>query len=854
MQNFETAMKLLVIMGIIGALPFLSNTMSLQVLGQTSWYSSGPRGGYVTSIVVAPSEPSVVYVGTRSGVYKSVNDGENWSGAGLQGIGIEIILVDPKDANTVYAVSYENRFFRSVNGGADWTQEAIYHVSSLGIDPDNTEMLWAGTRTGRIYMSNNRGVAWTEKLHVQPGFSFEPDIIINSIVVDPEGSSGIFAGLGWSDYRFARSLDGGETWDFRKIGQRSHDYPAHLVTTPPGHEPQAIFIIARGGRDVDNVENVFMSTDKGDTWKELYIPVIGRDGHRSNQVTRICVHPVDPYLLYIVTTNPDYPLIRFNCNTNQWAYPNETLYSNPHAIDFNPDNPALAYAGFNNGDIYRSMDEGNTWELSKKGLSNSFVNDVAISSFSSSSAIVAISGRFQLQKTTDAGGSWDAVGPDAPVNANTITIDPGNPNRMFTGSGITGFVGTIRRTEDGGETWKRVDESSSSGPVRAIWVHPSNPDIVLALADDRSYWSYDYTFNPPLRWWISRPGGVRRSTDGGENWNLTYSWGSQTTRLASDPDNPDVVYMGTARMGYVNRSTNAGASWTPISPYSNWTRYVNDIIVDSGSKVYTAVTDYEDNEMGGIWKFDQKAWSHIARFQDTDITALAINRRTSPETIYAGTSGLGVFSSEDGGETWSEFNNGLDIMNISRLEVSSSEPKMLYAGTHYGGVWAIKLEYEQYTVSVTIVPESAGTVTGEGTYNEGDEVTLEVVANEGYDFINWTDTEGEEIHDDPVYSFIMPATDVEVIANMDVLNFADEAPGHQDNISLFPNPASEEFFILSEENMNFIEIAGYNGKVVYTKEINGREIRIPTRAFQSGVYIVRIRTGKGVYFKRVVIL
>ena len=164
------------------------------------------------------------------------------------------------------------------------------------------------------------------------------------------------------------------------------------------------------------------------------------------------------------------------------------------------------------------------------------------------------------------------------------------------------------------------------------------------------------------------------------------------------------------------------------------------------------------------------------------------------------------------------------------------------------------LESDRYTVTVTIVPEGAGTVTGEGTYNEGDEATLEVVANEGYDFINWTDTEGEEIYDDPVYSFIMPATDVEVIANMDVLNFAGEAQGHYGNISLFPNPATDEFVILSEERMNVIEIAGYDGKVVYTKEINGREIRVPTGSLQSGVYIVRIRTGKGVYFKRVVIL
>ncbi len=665
--------------------------LSQEIEYSNRWYSSGPRGGYITSIVVASSDPNIIYVGTRSGVYKSVDDGKNWLRAGLQGIGIVVMGVDPQDANIVYAgANVENGFFRSTNGGTDWTQESIHRVSSLGIDPNYPDVLWVGTRTGKIFTSINRGGTWTEKLHVQPTSSFDPDIIISSVVVDPENSSGIFAGLGLSDYRFARSLDGGETWDFRKKGHRHSDQSTNLVTTPPGHEPQVLFIIARGDWDVDRMEDVFMSTDKGDTWKELYIPVIGRDDSRSHRVTLICVHPTAPHLLYIVTTNPDYPLIRFNYNTNEWEYPTESLYSNPYAFSLNPDNPALAYAGFFDGDIYISMTEGSTWELSRYGIENSLINDLAISPLLPNSAIAAISGRFQLQMTTDAGGSWDAVGPDAPVNVNTITIDPGNPSRMFAGSGTTGFVGTIRRTEDGGETWIRVDESSSSGPVRAIWVHPSNPDIVLALADDRSYWQID-PLNPGRGWWVLRPGGVRRSTDGGENWNLTYSWPGQTTRLASDPNNPDVVYMGTARMGYVNRSTNAGASWTPISPYTNWTRHVNDIVVDSGSNVYAAVIDYEDNEMGGIWKFDQKAWSHIARFQNTDITALAIDRRTSAGTLYAGTSDSGIFISQDGGESWSEFNNGLEIMNITRLVISSSEPIMLYAGTRFGGGWTLDI-------------------------------------------------------------------------------------------------------------------------------------------------------------------
>jgi hypothetical protein len=164
-------------------------------------------------------------------------------------------------------------------------------------------------------------------------------------------------------------------------------------------------------------------------------------------------------------------------------------------------------------------------------------------------------------------------------------------------------------------------------------------------------------------------------------------------------------------------------------------------------------------------------------------------------------------------------------------------------------------EPAEYTVTVTVVPEGAGKVSGEGTYNAGDEVTLEVVANEGYDFINWTDSAGYEISNDPVYTFTMPAEDVEVIANMDVINFTGMADWHPGpGIILFPNPATDGFVILSEERMNFIEIAGYNGRVVYNKEINSLETQISTGGFQGGIYIVRIHTDSGVYFKKVVII
>jgi arylsulfatase A len=76
------------------------------------------------------------------------------------------------------------------------------------------------------------------------------------------------------------------------------------------------------------------------------------------------------------------------------------------------------------------------------------------------------------------------------------------------------------------------------------------------------------------------------------------------------------------------------------------------------------------------------------------------------------------------------------------------------------------------------------------------------------------------------------------------------APG----IVLFPNPATDEFVVLSEEMINFIELAGYNGRVVYNREVNGRKVRVPTGGLQDGSYIVHIHTNSGVYFKKVVII
>src|SRR2546422_2610848 len=72
------------------------------------------------------------------------------------------------------------------------------------------------------------------------------------------------------------------------------------------------------------------------------------------------------------------------------------------------------------------------------------------------------------------------------------------------------------------------------------------------------------------------------------------------------------------------------------------------------------------------------------------INALAIDPQT-PTTLYAGTSGHGVFKSTDGGGNWSAVNTGLTTpygaIWVNALAIDPQTPTTLYAGkwtTYYG--------------------------------------------------------------------------------------------------------------------------------------------------------------------------
>ena len=70
-----------------------------------------------------------------------------------------------------------------------------------------------------------------------------------------------------------------------------------------------------------------------------------------------------------------------------------------------------------------------------------------------------------------------------------------------------------------------------------------------------------------------------------------------------------------------------------------------------------------------------------------------------------------------------------------------------------------------YTVTATAEPSESGTITGTGTYEEGSTVTLTAIANEDYEFVNWT-LNDTEVSTNANYTFTI-TDDVEYVANFD---------------------------------------------------------------------------------------
>ncbi|HKT88336.1 MAG TPA: hypothetical protein VJQ59_07865, partial [Candidatus Sulfotelmatobacter sp.] len=224
-------------------------------------------------------------------------------------------------------------------------------------------------------------------------------------------------------------------------------------------------------------------------------------------------------------------------------------------------NPNVVYVGtgeacirgnISHGDgVYKTLDGGKTWK--NVGLKDSrAIGKVIINPTNPDIAFVAALGHVYgpntergIFRTTDGGKTWEKVlYKDENTGGIDVAFDPHNPNVLFgalwqirrTSWGLDdGGPGSgLYRSNDGGTTWKRIEEHGlPKGPYGRIGVAvASNSERVYALIE---------AHNPD--------GGLYRSDDGGENWRLVNASHSLWQRpwyymhVIADPQDENVLYI-----------------------------------------------------------------------------------------------------------------------------------------------------------------------------------------------------------------------------------------------------------------------------------------------------------------------
>ncbi len=125
----------------------------------------------VSSIVISPSNPLVVYIGTGDrdasdspgmGVMRSSDGGINWEfvNEGIANLVVGDLLVHPENEDLIYAAT-DSGVFRSSDGGATWAQcsSNTQNYKDICFHPTNPDIMYA-TGQGRFWRSENGGDDW----------------------------------------------------------------------------------------------------------------------------------------------------------------------------------------------------------------------------------------------------------------------------------------------------------------------------------------------------------------------------------------------------------------------------------------------------------------------------------------------------------------------------------------------------------------------------------------------------------------------------------------------------------------------------------------------------------------------
>ena len=396
-------------------------------------------------------------------------------------------------------------------------------------------------------------------------------------------------------------------------------------------------------------------------------------------------------------------------------------------IAIDPRNPAVFYVGLGTGGLFKTGNNGVTFDpvFDKQPVLS--IGAVAIAP-SNSDVVWVGTGEANdrnssewgdgVYRSSDGGGTWTNVGLKDSRSIARVVVHPTKPEVAYVAAmgnlWKDGGERGLYKTTDAGKTWKLVLHGPTPNDARTgcgdVALDPANPEIVYAAlyARQRTPWSFAYGVTATNG---EDVGGIFKSSDGGATWKKCAGGLPGLTGrigLAVSPAKPKLVMAivqsdeGGAsdirdihsRRGGVFRSEDGGEKWTRMSDLNPRPFYFSQIRIDPANdqRVYIlGMAVLASDEGGKNFREDLSEKVH------PDCHALAIQPGTAPapkpvkpedknkppkppvcQRLLLGTDG-GVYQSYAAGKAWEHLNR-FPGGEFYRISLDDTQPLYRIAG------------------------------------------------------------------------------------------------------------------------------------------------------------------------------
>ena len=370
---------------------------------------------------------------------------------------------------------------------------------------------------------------------------------------------------------------------------------------------------------VTSMSDLFLSTDSGDTWKQMYNDDVGRIDKGSKDffcrtrgltMTSAWQYRFDPFdrkYQYICYT--DFGFLRSIDSGRSWA--SSPPANSTYAIQFDPDKPGRVYGaasrvhdipgwGFVNDKPYKggrvvySDDRGDTWHTLGKGFPDKPCTDLALDRTRSKKGRLFFWATFYgdgLYRSNDSGQTWAKVeGLGYPQNKHflRVKVHPKTGEIYVSISGIKRKydffqAGGLWHSSDDGKTWTDIAKSLDLRWQKGFAFLTEKAGAIYLTASTAPKF---------------RQGGVYKTTDNGKSWKQVLdgkTTGNSVIHVFSvdiHPTKPNIVYACTSAGVWC--SQDEGQTWKFIKvPHFRTTH----VTVDPDDEEIIYVTTFG----GGTW-------------------------------------------------------------------------------------------------------------------------------------------------------------------------------------------------------------------------------------------------------------